>query len=169
MSTSKWFERKFDFNLPDDDLNTIISRLEQLPSILQQLVKDIPNNKLSYQPGGKWSIKEQVGHLCVLEQLWQDRIIDFKTGKKQLTPADLDNKATREGKFNNWKMPDLVKRFSTERQKTLQMLSDMAIEDRARQSLHPRLNQQMRLIDHLYFVAEHDDHHLEKIREILGA
>jgi hypothetical protein len=27
----------------------------------------------------------------------------------------------------------------------------------------------MRLVDHLYFVAEHDDHHLARIWELLNA
>jgi hypothetical protein len=35
--------------------------------------------------------------------------------------------------------------------------------------LHPRLKQPMRLVDHLYFVAEHDDHHLATIREMMEA
>jgi hypothetical protein len=29
------------------------------------------------------------------------------------------------------------------------------------------LKQAMRLIDHLYFVAEHDDHHLARIWELI--
>jgi len=33
---------------------------------------------------------------------------------------------------------------------------------------HPRLKTPMRLVDHLYFVAEHDDHHLARIWELLG-
>jgi len=37
----------------------------------------------------------------------------------------------------------------------------------ARTSLHPRLKQPMRLVDHLHFVAEHDDHHLAKIWELI--
>ena len=37
----------------------------------------------------------------------------------------------------------------------------------ARTSLHPRLKQPMRLADHLYFVAEHDDHHVAKIWELI--
>ena len=37
----------------------------------------------------------------------------------------------------------------------------------ARTSLHLRLKQPMRLVDHLYFVAEHDDHHLAKIGELI--
>ena len=32
---------------------------------------------------------------------------------------------------------------------------------------HPRLKTPLRLVDHLYFVAEHDDHHLARIWELL--
>jgi hypothetical protein len=32
--------------------------------------------------------------------------------------------------------------------------------------VHPRLRQPMRFVDHLYFVAEHDDHHLATISEL---
>jgi len=34
-------------------------------------------------------------------------------------------------------------------------------------SVHPRLQQPMRLVDSLYFVAEHDDHHIAKISGLL--
>jgi len=34
-------------------------------------------------------------------------------------------------------------------------------------ALHPRLQTPMRLIDHLFFIAEHDDHHLAKIGMLL--
>jgi hypothetical protein len=33
--------------------------------------------------------------------------------------------------------------------------------------LHPRLKIQMRLLDHLYFMAEHDDHHLAHIWDLI--
>ncbi len=33
--------------------------------------------------------------------------------------------------------------------------------------LHPRLKTPMRLVDHLFFVAEHDDHHLAIIWEMI--
>jgi hypothetical protein len=33
---------------------------------------------------------------------------------------------------------------------------------------HPRLKTPMRLVDHLYFVAEHDDHHLARIWELVN-
>lgn len=34
-------------------------------------------------------------------------------------------------------------------------------------ALHPRLKTPMRVIDLAYFVAEHDDHHLSRVRELL--
>jgi hypothetical protein len=34
-------------------------------------------------------------------------------------------------------------------------------------SLHPRLQQPMTVTDHAFFVAEHDDHHLARISELL--
>ena len=33
----------------------------------------------------------------------------------------------------------------------------------SRVALHPRMKTPLRLVDHLYFVAEHDDHHLARI------
>jgi hypothetical protein len=39
----------------------------------------------------------------------------------------------------------------------------------SRTLLHPRLKQPMRLVDHLFFAAEHDDHHLAKIWELIVA
>jgi hypothetical protein len=37
----------------------------------------------------------------------------------------------------------------------------------ARTIPHPRLKTPMRLVDHLYFAAEHDDHHLARIWELV--
>lgn len=36
-----------------------------------------------------------------------------------------------------------------------------------RRALHPRLNQRIRLLDLMVFAAEHDDHHLARISELL--
>jgi hypothetical protein len=35
--------------------------------------------------------------------------------------------------------------------------------------LHPRLKVPMRLVDHLCFVAEHDDHHLARLWALVNA
>ncbi|MFN8372037.1 MAG: hypothetical protein U0694_04075 [Anaerolineae bacterium] len=38
--------------------------------------------------------------------------------------------------------------------------------DVLRASKHPRLLQPMTLVDHIYFVAEHDDHHLAQVTRL---
>ncbi|MCK4414213.1 MAG: hypothetical protein KAY32_11760 [Candidatus Eisenbacteria sp.] len=40
-------------------------------------------------------------------------------------------------------------------------------QDIARTAIHPRLNQPMRVLDLMIFAAEHDDHHLVRITELL--
>jgi hypothetical protein len=36
----------------------------------------------------------------------------------------------------------------------------------ARTALHPRLQQNIRVVDLAFFIAEHDDHHLARISEL---
>jgi hypothetical protein len=45
-------------------------------------------------------------------------------------------------------------------------LETLSEEQIARTSLHPRLKVQMRLVDWLSFMCEHDDHHLAHIRTL---
>jgi hypothetical protein len=37
----------------------------------------------------------------------------------------------------------------------------------ARSAIHPRLNIPMRLVDFVFFEAEHDDYHFTRINELL--
>lgn len=170
MNTAKWFDRKFDFNINNKEkqYQHICERLGQIPKKLEQLVAGSLPGTLTYKPGGKWSVQEHIGHLYLLESLWQQRIYDIRDSKPVLTAADLENKATSEAGFNNDDITTLVKKFTDTRNKTLSLLENISNEDKMKTSLHPRLQQPMRIIDNIYFAAEHDDHHLEKIREIIS-
>jgi uncharacterized damage-inducible protein DinB len=55
----------------------IIERLRGTLLQLESTVKNIPDEKLSIKKDGKWSVKEVVGHLFDLEELWNGRINDF--------------------------------------------------------------------------------------------
>jgi hypothetical protein len=167
MTPPKWFDRKFNFDLDNNEYSTIIQRLEKSPLTVLRIIAGVPETALFYQPGGKWSVKEHIGHLCTLEKLWQERIIDIQHNKPELVAADLENKATFEAGFNNWNISTLTRKFSDERDKTLRMLNFVAPEEKNKTSMHPRLKQPMRLIDIAYFAAEHDDHHLKAMHEII--
>ncbi len=91
---------------------------------------------------------------------------DIEVRNPQLTAADLTNRATMEAGFNQFALEVLLDRFLAERRTTIALLDTLNMGDESRTSLHPRLQQPMRMIDHAYFVAEHDDHHIERIHEI---
>ena len=54
-----------------------------------------------------------------------------------------------------------------EREKLLDRAQTIKLSSASRAILHPRLKQPMRLVDHLFFAAEHDDHHLARMWELL--
>ena len=168
METKKWFERKFDFNFGPDHYAAVYLQLKQAPVRLRQAIDGLEAAALIHQPEGGWSIKEHTGHLSIMEPIWRVRFHDIDEGSPMLSPADLTNRATAEAKFNLSGIEGLLDQFLTERMTTLALLDNLNMLDESRTSLHLRLQQPMRMIDLAYFVAEHDEHHILRIREIAG-
>ena len=164
----KWFDRKFDFSFTTDQYTAVYERLKQAPDTLRQLILNISEDTLVHKPDDKWSVKEHTGHLSVLEPIWRIRFGDILESKLVLTPADLSNRATTEAGFNSYSISSLLDKFAGERNTTLSLLNGIDVLDGSKTSLHPRLQQPMRVIDLVYFVAEHDDHHISVIREMIG-
>jgi uncharacterized damage-inducible protein DinB len=167
METEKWFERKFDFDFGPDHYAAIYTQLKEAPHRLREVVVGLAEDILIHQPGGGWSVKEHTGHLSIMEPIWRVRWHDIDERQPTLTTADLTNSATKEANFNLKSISELLDRFLTERTATLALLDNLNMLDESRTSLHPRLQQPMRMIDLAYFVAEHDDHHIQKIREMV--
>ena len=117
---------------------------------------------------GGWSIQEHVGHLADLEGLWLGRLDDFEAGLATLRPADLENRATWDAEHNARAVGDLLEEFRTQRAELVSRVESMDDEQLATTALHPRLDQPMTVIDLAFFVAEHDDHHLAAITELLS-
>ncbi|HLZ89543.1 MAG TPA: DinB family protein [Puia sp.] len=166
MSNRKWFEREFDLSFGQDEYTAIYERLRTAPEKLRQVVAGLPEEVLLQKPDGKWSVKEHAGHLSVLEPLWRIRFQDIREGKPVLTTADLNNTATSNAGFNDYPVAALVEQFAKERSATLSLLNSIDVLDEEHTSLHPRLQQPMRIIDLAYFVAEHDEHHFAAMREM---
>jgi uncharacterized damage-inducible protein DinB len=167
ITQTPWFERKFDLNFPVGLYPVIIGRLEgTLPRVVA-MTKNVSEDALTRKPNNDWSAKEQVGHLCDLEELWSARVGDFLSGKEVLTAADLRNTKTHEAHHNKKSIEELVERFSSARNKLISKIKDADEATALLTALHPRLQTPMRLVDHLFFIAEHDDHHLAKIAKLL--
>ena len=87
----------------------------------------------------------------------------------QLTVTDLQNRKTDEANHNARSLEEILKGFRSAREKLLKRVGELDPSLLSRAIPHPRLKTPMRLADHLYFVAEHDDHHLARIWELVEA
>ncbi|MCA9279759.1 MAG: DinB family protein [Phycisphaeraceae bacterium] len=164
---SPWFERTFDFRIPACDGPEVVERLRGTPLRVEDAVKKLSESLLVAQPDDTWSIKQNVGHLSDLESLWHTRTGQLLSGAKILEAADVENTKTKHADHNTVSMQDLCAQFRDLRHGWVATLDSLTAEDFARTSLHPRLNQPMRLVDLCEFVAVHDDYHLARIREIM--
>ncbi len=164
-----WFERKFDFTFPVEQYPNLCVRLRGTPARLEEIVRGASREVLVAKPGDKWSAQEHAGHLADLEPLWMARVEDFLTGGDTLTVADLTNRKTHEANHNSRELMEILAEFRRARLHLVGHVGKIQPALFARSRLHPRLKQPMRLVDHLYFVAEHDDHHLAKIWEMINA
>jgi uncharacterized damage-inducible protein DinB len=162
-----WFGRKFDFTFPAEQYPNVCVRLWGTPARLEEILRKVTTDVLVGKPQQKWSAQEHAGHLLDLEPLWMARVDDFLTDRDTLAVADLGNRKTHEANHNAQELAEILAGFRTARLRLVEHLGTFEPDVLARTRLHPRLKQPMRLVDHLYFVAEHDDHHLAKISELI--
>jgi uncharacterized damage-inducible protein DinB len=165
----RWFDRKFELGLRAEAAPELLERLRRTPERLASAVHGLPPEVLTRQPGGKWSIQENAGHLLDLEPLWDQRLDDYDSGATELHAADLENRKTHQAAHNDRPISDILAGFSAARRGIMERLARMGPADLARTALHPRLRQPMSVVDLCFFVAEHDDHHLRTIDELKSA
>jgi uncharacterized damage-inducible protein DinB len=162
----KWFDRTFTFDLPIAAFPTVLERVRGTPARLEELIASIPSELWTAEPLDGWSIQEHVGHLSDLDELHTARLEDYDARAERLRPADLQNRKTEEAGHNRVTMEELLARFRAGRAAFVDRLDRMNETHIARTALHPRLEQPMRVIDMAVFVADHDDHHMARIREL---
>jgi uncharacterized damage-inducible protein DinB len=164
---SLWTERSFSFDLPLTMFPNLLERLRGTPARVEERVAGLTAAQLRTQVGGKWSIQEIVGHLGRVEGLWLGRLDDYAQGLARLRPADMSNRRTVEADFNAQETGAVLADFRAVRGEFVARLERLPDEGIGRSAHHPRLDRPMRLLDLMVFAAEHDDHHLAGITELL--
>lgn len=163
----KWIDRKFDFTFPVEVYPEMIERLRGTPARLEDRVKGIAPELLTKRDNDRWSIQENAGHLLDLESLVAGRLDEYLAGSKTLHAADMTNRKTHEAEHNQSQMASILAEFRTERMKLVTRLESLPGEIFESVAIHPRLSKPMRLVDMLFFQAEHDDYHLARISELI--
>lgn len=168
MVRTKWTERTFTFDFPEGWMFNIIERLHGTHARLHEITRILTNEQLTYTPNGKWTVKEHIGHLSDLEELHEGRLNDFIVKKDVLRAADMTNAKTISALHNERTMEDLLLEFSSKRSQFISKLQSLSDDILVSKSMHSRLQVLMRPVDVAYFTAEHDDHHLASIRELVN-
>lgn len=166
MQIYKWFDRKFTLDMPVDMFLPVLERVRGTPVRLEELTAAVPVDVLTRREGRAWSIQENIGHLLDLEPLGDGRLDDFEQGAETLRPADVENKRTNETDHNAADIQTLLRDFRAAREAIVARFESYDEAFVMRTALHPRLRQEMRVMDLAWFIAEHDDHHLARISQL---
>lgn len=163
MQPLPWFERKFQFGLPLGMLPFYLERLEGTIYRLENKVKGVSEERLSEKVNGKWSVKQNIGHLAEVDEIALKRIDEMIQSVSPLSPAVFEPKQD----YSAMPVSDVLNYFRSNRKKNLARYREISSEEAMRASLHPRLKIMMTPVDLAWFDAEHDDHHLVTINSIL--
>jgi uncharacterized damage-inducible protein DinB len=168
IDAPRWFDRTFAFPYPAELLPLVLTRLRGAPARLDEALLGTPLARRTRNAPGGWSAQEHAGHLADLEPLWLARVEDLLGASHQLTPADLTNRATTEAGHNTRELGAILKDFSSGRARLLERVRHLNALQLSHSLPHPRMKTPMTIVDHLFFVAEHDDHHLMRIWTLLN-
>jgi uncharacterized damage-inducible protein DinB len=163
MMKTQWFNREFAFGAPIGMLPFHLERLRGTLPRLRFKLNNVPEKILSDQLDGKWSIKQNIGHLSEVEEISIKRINEMINGISPLSPAVFEPTMD----YNAMQLESILEMFGKVRLENIRRYDNLSDEDLTKSSLHPRLKVQMNPVDLALFHAEHDDHHLVRITEIL--
>jgi DinB superfamily len=162
-----WLSREFSFDLPIRVFPSQLERLRGTPVRAKELITDLPEEMLGARVAAKWSVKEHFGHLADLQRLDEKRLDEFLARIEVLSPADMQNRATEDANYRDVPMSDILARLATGRDHLVERLERLTEEEVGIAAIHPRLRRPMRIVDWVYFVSEHDDHHLALARGVI--
>jgi hypothetical protein len=161
-----WTSRRFEQEWAVELVPGIVERLRGTPVRAAALLAEYTDAEVRSAPGG-WSALEHIGHLDDLHALDMKRLEEFLARVPVLSAADMTNRATYDARHNDRSTTELIAGFRARRLELIRRLEALTADEAGLASEHPRLRRALRLVDWLYFLAEHDDHHLAKAREVL--
>ncbi|HEX6892620.1 MAG TPA: DinB family protein [Chryseolinea sp.] len=164
MKKLEWFERKFTFGLPTGMLPFYLERLQGTINRIESKVNGVGEEMLSHKLDNKWSVKQNIGHLAEVDEIAIKRIDEMIRGVSPMSPAVFEPR----GDYNQQSVAEVIAYFQKTRTANVNRYSELTSDELERSSLHPRLKVTMTPVDLAWFDAEHDDHHLVRINEIIS-
>lgn len=168
IEVAAWVTRQFSFGFSASTFPNILERVRGTPARLEARLLSLPREILTRRGDNEsWSLQEHAGHLLDLGSLDLGRLDDYAAGLATLRAADMENRKTHTANHNADSLENILSEFRAERAEFVRRLEELDEDGVARSAIHPRLKIPMRVIDLTFFIAEHDDHHLARITELL--
>jgi len=162
MKSLPWFERTLKFGLPAVMLPYYLERLSGTFVRMEMKTKGVSEEILATRLDIKWSVKQNIGHLAEVDRIANKRLDEMISGAAVLSPAVFEPQD-----YNPWPIEKVLNFFFVTRLENIKKYNSLSEGDLKKSSLHPRLKMQMTPVDLAWFDAEHDDHHLVRMTEIL--
>jgi DinB superfamily len=143
-----------------------VSLLEKTPAILELLLRDLPTPALEWKPAAeRWSISEVLGHLVMIEQLYEQRarriVLEDSPALPRYVPppeSEVQKKSTRQ----------YLDEFVPLRRAFVFYLHSVPAAAGGRVGQHAELGT-ISLSEMLHELANHDLGHLQQIAELYRA
>jgi hypothetical protein len=147
-------------------LQPAIALLEKTPAMLELLLRDVPGDILDWKSAEeRWSIKQVLAHLLVIEQLYGDRakriVVDENPALVKFTPPD-------EAKVRMRTARQHLDDFVASRRAHIFFWHSIPANGGSRTGMHHGIGQ-VTLHQMLNELANHDLGHLRQIAEIYRA
>ena len=170
MERIAWTARRFEFTFPVELHAEVLERLRGTPPRIEDRLREVPRDRLARRPPRGWSLLEHAGHLADLdESLFLPRLDEYVAKVTTLRAADMSNRLTEAADHNAKSFDEVIRHVRSARAAIVTRIESLDRDVFARVAFHPRLRVSMRFVDLMFFHAEHDDHHLASITELLRA
>ncbi|MEZ4756551.1 MAG: DinB family protein [Flavobacteriales bacterium] len=169
MRITPWNERQLTFGRGIDELPLLVERVLGTPARIMLLVQGLPLERISMRVTGRWSVKDHLAHLILLDERMEVRADDLQARRGTLSPIALDDQDRFLSIHRHRPFGDMVEEFRLRRNYLVGRFAQLdasALEHRAE---HPCRGMSMSAVDQLLFIAEHDDHHLALMRSAVLA
>jgi DinB family protein len=145
----------------------IIERLKDLPVTLEREIEGLSDAALSYRPAdGEYSIKETIGHLRDMAEVWHKRLYATASLTDPRWPGFDGEASVRDNAYQDADVRELIAGVAEWRGKTVDLLAQTVDWTRLGQS--PDLGRRS-FKQWAEFVLDHDLDHLGVIRRLKEA
>lgn len=166
LERPKWAQRTFAFVHPAWMLADFVERLRGIVPRLAPMLARLDDVNAYRQHEGTWSIAQNIGHLADVEELWQERLDDLRQGRETFTPAVPERFQTLVQRHQLRPLAATMAELGERRARLVEAMTHAPPALQQASAFHQRLQTPMRLVDCAQFCAEHDDHHLLRIRAL---